>query len=171
MTRICTKTSTTDSLTNLFNRRFLDATLSAEFTRAQRSDSTLSVLMIDIDHFKKFNDTHGHDQGDRVLQMVARCLQEAVRSFDFACRYGGEEYVAILPGISAEAAWELAERLRVTVAATEVDGLHVHISLGLASFPVVNVASPEALIEAADAALYRAKESGRNRVAVAQATA
>ena len=165
------KTSTTDSLTNLFNRRFLDATLSAEFTRAQRSDSTLSVLMIDIDHFKKFNDTHGHDQGDRVLQMVARCLQETVRSFDFACRYGGEEYVAILPGISAEAAWELAERLRVTVAATEVDGLHVHISLGLASYPAVKVASPEALIEVADAALYRAKESGRNRVAVAQATA
>lgn len=164
------RTSTTDALTGLYNRRFLDATLSSEFTRAQRSRTALSVLMIDIDHFKKFNDTHGHDQGDRVLQMVSRCLQETVRSFDFPCRYGGEEYAAILPGMSPEAALELAEQLRLQVAATEVDGLHVQISLGLATYPAVQVAAAEALIEAADAALYRAKESGRNRVAVAEAT-
>lgn len=164
------RTSTTDALTNLYNRRFLDATLSSEFVRAERSHTALSVVMMDIDHFKKFNDTHGHDQGDRVLQMVSSCLREAVRNFDFPCRYGGEEYVAILPGMNTKAATELAERLRLKVAATEVDGLHVHMSLGVASYPEVKVATPDALIEAADAALYRAKESGRNRVAAAQAT-
>ena len=162
------RASTTDALTGLYNRRFLDATLSAEFTRAERSQTALSVLMIDIDHFKKFNDTHGHDQGDRVLQMVSRCLQETVRPFDSPCRYGGEEYVAILPGMASEAALQLAERLRLKVAETEVDGLHVHISLGLATYPTVKVTAAEALIEAADAALYRAKESGRNRVEAAQ---
>ena len=165
------KTSTTDALTGLFNRRFLDATLNSEFTRAERSHTTLAVLMMDIDHFKKFNDTHGHDQGDRVLQMVSRCLQETVRTFDFPCRYGGEEYVAILPGLTIEAATEMAERLRIKIAETEVDGLHVHISLGLAAYPMLQVSTPEMLIEAADAALYRAKESGRNRVVVAEAAA
>ena len=165
------KTSTTDALTGLYNRRFLDATLSAEFTRAQRSNGPLSVLMMDIDHFKKFNDTHGHDQGDRVLQMVSSCLREIVRPFDFPCRYGGEEYVAILPGMSSAAAVELAERIRIKVAETEVDGLHVHLSIGVATYPTFHVTAAEALIEAADAALYRAKESGRNRVAVAEIAA
>ena len=165
------RTSTTDALTGLYNRRFLDAALSSEFIRAQRNQTALSVLMIDIDHFKQFNDTHGHDQGDRVLQMVARILRETARPFDFPCRYGGEEYVLILPGMAGEAALQLAESLRVKVAQTGVDGLQVQISLGLASYPVIQSAAAEALIEAADAALYRAKESGRNRVAVAQVTA
>ena len=164
------RTSTTDALTGLYNRRFLDATLSSEYNRAERSRASLSVIMFDVDHFKKFNDTHGHDQGDRVLQMVSRCLKESIRPFDFPCRYGGEEFVAILPGMEAEGALQLAERLRSKVAATEVDGLHVQISLGVATYPVVKAANAEALIEAADAALYRAKESGRNRVAVAEAT-
>jgi diguanylate cyclase (GGDEF)-like protein/PAS domain S-box-containing protein len=163
------KTSTTDALTGLYNRRFLDATLSSEYIRAERSRASLSIVMFDVDHFKKFNDTHGHDQGDRVLQMVSRCLKETIRPFDFPCRYGGEEYVAILPGMAAEDALQLAERLRIKVANTEVDGLHVQISLGVATYPVVKVATAESLIEAADAALYRAKESGRNRVAVAGA--
>lgn len=164
------RASTTDALTGLYNRRFLDATLSAEYTRAERTHDALSVIMFDIDHFKKFNDTHGHDQGDRVLQRVSHCLQAAVRSFDFPCRYGGEEFVAILPGMSAEEALLLAEHLRIKVADTEVDGLHVHISLGVATYPGIKLAAPEGLIEAADAALYRAKESGRNRVAVAEAS-
>jgi diguanylate cyclase (GGDEF)-like protein len=145
-------------------------TLSSEYIRAVRSKSDLSVVMFDIDHFKKFNDTHGHDQGDRVLQMVSRCLQEAVRPFDFPCRYGGEEYVAILPGMAVSDAAQLAERLRALVAETEVDGLHVHISLGVATLSMLKVTKAEALIEAADAALYRAKESGRNRVVVVDAT-
>lgn len=163
------RSSTTDALTGLYNRRFLDATLATEFTRAERGQSALSVLMIDIDHFKQFNDTHGHDQGDRVLQMVSRCMRDSVRPFDFACRYGGEEFAAILPGMDGAAARQAAEKLRLTVAQTEVDGLRVHISIGLASFPLVAVLFPDALIKAADAALYRAKESGRNRVVEAQA--
>jgi len=165
------RTSTTDALTGLYNRRFLDATLSSEYNRAERSRAFLSVIMLDVDHFKKFNDAHGHDQGDRVLQMVSRCMQESIRPFDFPCRYGGEEYAAILPGMSSEGAVQLAERLRRTIAATEVDGLHVHISVGVATYPDVKAATAEALIEAADAALYRAKENGRNRVAVAEAAA
>lgn len=161
------RTSTTDALTGLYNRRFLDATLNAEFVRSERSFEPLSVLMMDIDHFKKFNDTHGHDQGDRVLQMVARCLREQVRSFDFPCRYGGEEYVAILPGVTSKSAYEVAEAIRIKIAETEVDGLHVYMSIGVATFPDIKVDKPDALIEAADAALYRAKETGRNRVMVA----
>ncbi len=161
--------ATTDALTGLFNRRFLDQTLDSEFQRARRSGGLISVIMFDIDHFKKFNDTYGHDQGDRVLQTVARCLREIVRSFDFPCRYGGEEYVAILPGLEPIAAQAMAERLRAHVAETEIDGLHVHISLGVASFPDLDLKEGTALIEAADAALYKAKEGGRNRVVVATA--
>ena len=103
--------------------------------------------------------------------MVSSCLREIVRPFDFPCRYGGEEYVAILPGMSSAAAVELAERIRIKVAETEVDGLHVHLSIGVATYPTFHVTAAEALIEAADAALYRAKESGRNRVAVAEIAA
>ena len=164
------KASITDALTGLFNRRFLDATLESELVRAQRGATALSVMMIDVDHFKIFNDTHGHDQGDRVLQMVARCLREAARSFDFPCRYGGEEYLMILPGLGAQAALEMAEKFRMEVARTAVDGLNVHISLGVASFPDIAAVHGAALVEAADAALYRSKVEGRNRVTLATAS-
>lgn len=159
----------TDALTGLNNRRFLDATLRTEYNRAVRGRVPLSVIMFDIDHFKRFNDTHGHELGDRVLQMVAGCLRELVRPFDYPCRYGGEEFVAILPGMSADDAVGLAERLRIRIAQTEVDGLIVHVSLGVAGYPAIQVAVAEELIEAADAALYRAKDGGRNRVMLAGA--
>ncbi len=161
--------ATTDALTGLYNRRFLDATLHTEYNRAVRGREPLAVIMFDIDHFKRFNDTHGHDLGDRVLQMVARCLRELVRSFDYPCRYGGEEFVAILPGMSAAEAVKLAESLRLKVAQTAIEGLTVHVSLGVAAYPAIQVADAEELIEAADAALYRAKEGGRNRVMMAGA--
>ena len=161
--------ATVDGLTGLFNRRFLDATLDTEFHRAARSHDAISIIMFDVDHFKRFNDTYGHDQGDRVLQMVARCLRESLRSFDFPCRYGGEEFVAIMPGLKSLAAQEIAERLRKAVETTAVDGIHVQISLGVATFPELPVDSGPSLIEAADAALYEAKEGGRNRVVVARA--
>ncbi|HLA36145.1 MAG TPA: diguanylate cyclase [Rhodocyclaceae bacterium] len=165
--------ATTDGLTGLYNRRFLDATLSTEFQRAMRTGATLSLIIFDVDHFKKFNDAHGHDQGDRVLQMVARCMRATVRSFDFPCRYGGEEFVAILPNMDSSEARNMAEALRIAVARTEVDGLFVHISLGVATYPGLKPPprQAEALLEAADAALYRAKESGRNRVVVAETSA
>jgi len=159
--------STTDGLTGLFNRRFLDATLDTEFHRTRRTGNPVSVVMFDIDRFKKFNDTYGHDQGDRVLQMTAKCLRDCVRPFDYPCRYGGEEYVAILPGMKADDALEFAERLRLLIAETEVDSLHVTVSLGVATFPGLNLGKPEELIEAADAALYRSKENGRNQTTVA----
>ena len=155
--------STTDGLTGLFNRRHLDATLDTEYNRAQRTGTPLAVLMFDIDHFKKFNDTHGHDQGDRVLQSVAKNFHDALRKYDLACRYGGEEFVGILPNTALDGAFCVAERLRAEIEASEVDGLKVTISVGVAAFPEIPFSSPEALIEAADAALYRSKEGGRNR--------
>lgn len=161
--------ATTDALTGLYNRRFLDAMLHTEYSRAVRGRTPLAVIMFDIDHFKRFNDTHGHELGDRVLQLVARSLRELVRTFDYPCRYGGEEFVAVLPGMSATEAAQLAESLRLKVAQAEIEGLNVHISLGVAGYPGIELAVAEELLEAADAALYRAKEGGRNRVVLAGA--
>ena len=162
--------STTDGLTGLYNRRHLDNTLDTEYHRAARTGTSLAVVMFDIDHFKKFNDTHGHDQGDRVLQAVACNFRDALRKYDLACRYGGEEFVGILPNTTLEGAFCVAERLRADIEAAEVDGLKVTISLGVAAFPEISVSAPEALIEAADAALYRSKAQGRNRTTRAAAT-
>ncbi|WP_246265144.1 diguanylate cyclase [Aromatoleum diolicum] len=160
--------STTDGLTGLFNRRHLDNTLDTEYNRAARTGTSLAVVMFDIDHFKKFNDTHGHDQGDRVLQAVAHNFRDALRKYDLACRYGGEEFVGILPNTTLDGAYSVAERLRSDIEASEVDGLKVTISLGVAAFPQLAVVSPEGLIEAADAALYRSKAQGRNRTTRAE---
>jgi diguanylate cyclase (GGDEF)-like protein/PAS domain S-box-containing protein len=154
--------SITDALTDVYNRRHLDATLKLELERSRRTGSPLAVIMFDADHFKKFNDTYGHDQGDRVLKMVGQVMKGAVRPYDVPCRYGGEEFTVVLPGTDPEGAMHVAERLRCDVEQMAVDGLKVTISLGVACFPLIPVNSPEALIEAADAALYRSKESGRN---------
>lgn len=154
--------SITDALTNVFNRRHLDATLKLELNRARETGSSLAVVMYDVDFFKKFNDTYGHDQGDRVLKMAGQVMNETVRQYDVACRYGGEEFTVILPGTDAQGAMYFSERLRMNVEAMSVDGLKVTISLGVACFPMINAGSPEALIEAADAAMYKSKEAGRN---------
>lgn len=162
--------STTDALTGLYNRRHLDATLSREFDRTARAGNPpLSIIMIDIDHFKKFNDTHGHDQGDRVLKAVALCLRDSLRQHDVPCRYGGEEFLAILPNTPGEGVGVVAERLRRTVEDLVVDGLKVTISLGTATFPELPAKNSDKLVEAADGALYRSKEQGRNRVTAATA--
>lgn len=154
--------SITDALTNVFNRRHLDATLKLELNRARETGSSLAVVMYDVDFFKKFNDTYGHDQGDRVLKMAGQVMNETVRQYDVACRYGGEEFTVILPSTDEKGAMYFSERLRTNVEAMRVDGLKVTISLGVACFPMINAASPEALIEAADAAMYKSKEAGRN---------
>lgn len=154
--------SITDALTNVFNRRHLDATLKLELNRARETGSSLAVVMYDVDFFKKFNDTYGHDQGDRVLKMAGQVMNETVRQYDVACRYGGEEFTVILPSTDEKGAMYFSERLRTNVEAMRVDGLQVTISLGVACFPMINAASPEALIEAADAAMYKSKEAGRN---------
>ncbi len=163
--------SVTDGLTGLYNRRHLDAALAAEFSRVQRYGPPLAVLMQDVDHFKRFNDEHGHDMGDRVLRAVAAALKQALRGQDIACRYGGEEFLAILPSTDCDGAMVVAERVRSAVEAMEVDGLKVTVSIGVAGIPELAVPSAEALVEAADAALYQAKKAGRNRVLLAQASA
>jgi diguanylate cyclase (GGDEF)-like protein/PAS domain S-box-containing protein len=159
--------SNTDGLTALFNRRHMDELLEGELDRAERYHLPVSVLMFDVDHFKKFNDTHGHDQGDRVLQGVAATMRGALRNQDLACRYGGEEFVAVLPNTTKAGAYSLAERLRKDVEQARIDGLQVTISIGVAEYPDVGEADPARLVEAADAAMYEAKSTGRNRVCIA----
>ncbi len=154
--------SITDALTDVFNRRHLDVTLRTELKRARDVGLPLAVIMFDADHFKKFNDTYGHDQGDRVLKMVGQVMKETVRMYDVPCRYGGEEFAVILPSTEADGAMHFAERLRKNIEVMRVDDLKVTISLGVACFPMIAAELPEALIEAADAALYVSKESGRN---------
>ncbi|MBF0460669.1 MAG: diguanylate cyclase [Magnetococcales bacterium] len=158
--------SNTDSLTELHNRRRLDEILSDEFCRAKRYQQSLAVLMLDVDHFKRFNDEHGHDQGDRVLQAVARVMRRSCREVDFPCRYGGEEFCLILPNTPSDGARRMAERLRSGVELMQVDGLRVTISVGVAIYPLVGQ-SPEELQKAADEGLYQAKRAGRNRYCVA----
>lgn len=160
--------SVTDGLTGLFNRRYLDQSLDAEHARARRYHLNLSVLMLDVDHFKRFNDEHGHEMGDQVLKVIAATLKGALRNHDVACRYGGEEFFAILPSTPQSGAYAVAERLRKDVEDVVIEGLKVTVSIGVATFPNVGLDSPEALAQAADGALYQAKNSGRNRVRVAE---
>ena len=170
------KKSYTDALTFLFNRRHFDDKFAEEFVRARSNNSELSLLVMDIDHFKKFNDTYGHAEGDKVIQFVASILKGNVRKPLIPCRYGGEEFAVILPRTSKKSAMVLAQRL-CNVVATESTKLHsITISVGVANINDVDelgqpIESQHKLFEAADAALYQAKENGRNRVeAFAQTT-
>jgi len=157
-----------DGMTGLFNRSFMEVALERELHRAARQQKDLAVMMVDIDHFKQFNDMFGHEAGDVVLREVAECLRMGVRSEDIACRFGGEEFVIILPEASMAAAMERAELLR-----QRVEGLdprfhgqalrQVTVSIGLASAQQ-NSSVPEELLRAADKAMYAAKHRGRNRV-------
>lgn len=151
-----------DGLTGLFNRRHLDTTLASELNRCQRHGHEMSIIMFDVDHFKRFNDEYGHEQGDRVLQNISATMKGLIRSMDIPCRYGGEEFLIILPETSVKFVQEVAERLRKAVEQTDLDGLRVTISIGLASFPHCMVGDPKQFIEAADKALYEAKNAGRN---------
>jgi len=159
-----------DVLTGLFNRRYLQETLGREIHRAQRLETTLGVMMLDVDNFKIFNDTNGHEAGDRLLAVLGHYLQDAVRAEDIACRYGGEEFTLILPDISPEALFARAETIRAGTRNLEVSHHGkilggVTISLGLSYFPQHGT-DPDLLLQAADAALYQAKRSGRNRVSM-----
>jgi diguanylate cyclase (GGDEF)-like protein len=151
-----------DPLTGLANRRFLEIQLEKNFEASRRYEEKLSVIMLDIDHFKRYNDTYGHVGGDRLLAKLAAILLKELRTADYVFRYGGEEFLALLPKTDLEKANETAERLRRAV---EADA-GVTISLGVATYQK-NLPDKEALIGRADAALYRAKEGGRNRVEVA----
>lgn len=164
-----------DPLTGLFNRRYLMETCRREFSRAARIGQCVSILSIDVDHFKQLNDHHGHDAGDTVLRTIGECLQQFFRDEDVPCRFGDEEFVVILPGTTPEAAIRKAEDLRIKIEGLAVRYLEGHlprttISVGVAAFPRSG-ATPQEVLKAADEALYRAKESGRNRVQVAPSLA
>ena len=157
-----------DSLTNLFNRHFMEIALDREVRRAMRHRNPLALLMLDIDHFKEFNDTYGHEAGDVVLREVAETMRQAIRSEDIVCRYGGEEFVVLLPEVTTEDALARAESIRHLVSEIRVhfrgEALRdVTISIGVGMYPS-NADSSEQLLRVADRALYEAKHQGRNRV-------
>ncbi|MDE2029244.1 MAG: PleD family two-component system response regulator [Alphaproteobacteria bacterium] len=163
------KMALVDPLTDAFNRRYLDAHLPRFLQHAAEQRKSLSVQMLDIDHFKKVNDTHGHAAGDAVLREVARRIVSAIRPSDFFVRMGGEEFAVIMPETQLPNAEKIAERLRHSIAATPVplpDGgeLPVTISIGIADTRPDLESAPNRVFERADAALYRAKQDGRNRV-------
>jgi two-component system cell cycle response regulator len=158
-----------DSLTDLFNHRHAMDLVQHEFDRLGRYQSAFSVLMIDVDHFKRINDQHGHPTGDGVLREMAQVLRESLRAVDALGRYGGEEFVAILPHTGSEEAKQTAERIRQHVQLHRFHAgeheVRMSISVGVATAPAPELDGAEALLREADKALYRAKEAGRNRVA------
>jgi diguanylate cyclase (GGDEF)-like protein/PAS domain S-box-containing protein len=161
--------ATHDGLTGLYNRHFLDESFGRELLLATRGGHPISVIMGDLDHFKAVNDRHGHLVGDAVLRVFGTLLTNNARASDIVCRYGGEEFLLILPGMTAEGAVQRAEQLRQTMAATPVSNgvsaITVTASFGVATFPTDGRTTDE-LIAAADKALYSAKAQGRNRVSL-----
>lgn len=164
--------SITDTLTGVYNRRHLALRLDEEFSLSQRHHAPLSVLIIDIDFFKKINDEFGHQIGDEALVVVARTLRRNIRDSDLLARFGGEEFVVMLPLAPRNEAWVVAEKLREAVSVCSVAAMgerRITISVGVATAPDLAVTSGDELLGAADRALYRAKEEGRNRVICADA--
>lgn len=165
--------ATTDALTGLDNRRHVMPQLHSEIARARRSGTTFSVIMGDLDHFKRVNDEHGHAAGDRVLKSVARIMRASIRTQDRAVRWGGEEFLILLPDTRADQARIAAEKIRRTVSGEAFDvnahKIAITISMGVAEYH--GESEPDNLIERADNALYQAKRAGRDRVCVAQPVA
>jgi two-component system, cell cycle response regulator len=158
-----------DGLTGLYNHRFVQNTLQLEFERAQTTGSLLSVIVLDVDHFKDYNDTHGHLMGDYVLKSLADLLQQNVRDIDIVARWGGEEFVIVCPKCTAESAHALAARLCKTIAAHPFEGREtqpkrcISVSVGVAAM-TLRTLDPSELIRAADAAVYEVKRNGRDGV-------
>ncbi len=163
--------STIDPLTGLYNRRYFDDSLKREMVRARRRNSPLSIIMIDLDHFKQINDTYGHDGGDLVLRETGKHIIERIRGSDVACRYGGEEIVLLLSDCTAQDAAICAENIRASLADIRLRNLgqtiaQISASFGVAAWPE-HAADEIELIKAADRSLYSAKKTGRNRVCIA----
>ncbi|HEU4437192.1 MAG TPA: diguanylate cyclase, partial [candidate division Zixibacteria bacterium] len=160
-----------DPLTGLFNRRYLEESLERELFRAQRSRQPLGTLMLDLDHFKDFNDTFGHKTGDELLKQMGEFLLTNTRGEDIACRYGGDEFTLILPGANLEVARRRAEELKEIAKGLDGPyGRYLTLSIGIAIFPEHGTTKEE-LLRSADSALYRAKKEGGNRLSVAQSIA
>jgi len=159
-----------DPLTGIYNRRRFETIFNSEFKRATRYQLPLSCMMIDIDHFKKVNDTHGHQEGDTVLKELSQVVQATIREVDTPARWGGEEFVVLSPNTTLENGLRAAERVRKAVANhafTGMDGKKVTVSIGVAAIPAPDLDSQDKLIHAADIAMYAAKKNGRNRVEAA----
>jgi two-component system cell cycle response regulator len=156
--------SLTDSLTHIANRRAFDERLQLAFEHAKRYDRPLSMVMVDVDHFKSINDLHGHDAGDHVLRCVAHVMADSSRHSDFVARVGGEEFAVLLPETALFEAMQFGEKLRCNVAVAPCGAGSVTVSVGVANMPHSRIASASDLVHAADQALYRAKANGRNRV-------
>ena len=161
-----------DPLTGLHNRRYLKEVMQRELARTERKKTMLAVIILDVDHFKRFNDTYGHEAGDTVLRSLAQLIERQIRGSDIACRYGGEEFILVLPEASLNIARQRGELLREAAQSIHITSGGktlgpVSISLGLALFPQHGHTTEE-LIQAADAALYRAKQAGRNRLMIAE---
>ena len=161
-----------DGLTGVFNRRYFETRLIEEITRAARYGAGVSVLMVDLDHFKKVNDEFGHMLGDDVLRAVSSIFMRTLRKVDVVCRYGGEEFAIILPATPGGSAYIVADKLRRAVAGAQHPGvpIPVTISVGVSEFPANGITRDD-IVRAADAALYKAKENGRNQVCWAPANA
>ncbi len=158
----------TDPLTKLFNRRYFSEVSPQMFSLAKRNDEPLSVMMLDIDRFKKINDTYGHQTGDKVIESFAEIVRSIKRESDIACRYGGEEFILLLPKTAIEGAAELAQRIRQTIEAKPVtssmgESVHFTVSVGVSEADYEKDSTIEAVIKRADDAMYRAKREGRNR--------
>lgn len=156
-----------DGLTGLWNRKYFNERLAAELDICKRKGCGLSLLICDLDHFKKINDTFGHPAGDAVLQAFASILNRELRSYDVACRYGGEEFAIILPDSTFEQAHKVAERIRVEIAERRwpnYPDVRAAASFGVADTPSPDITGIEAWIAAADRALYHSKQTGRNRI-------
>lgn len=161
--------ATRDPLTGIYNRRFLDAALSREFARAEREGKPLAIIMLDLDHFKMVNDEYGHSAGDEVLKALAEILKKGARESDLICRYGGEEFMAVMPNMSAEQALERVElwrrQLEDTTVVVDDFSIRITFSAGIAVFPEHGEQS-EQLLARADEMLYKSKQDGRNRISV-----
>jgi len=157
-----------DWLTQTYNKRYFDQALATEFLFASRHNSLLSLLMLDLDHFKNINDTYGHVAGDFILKEFCRQLTANLRKEESVARFGGEEFVILARGTNAEGASVLAERCRAAIASARFDFegtiIPLTVSIGVASYPHKSISCADDLVSAADAALYQAKNSGRNRV-------
>jgi diguanylate cyclase (GGDEF)-like protein len=161
--------ATTDALTGLRNRRKFDAAIESEWRRAMRQNSPISLLMIDADHFKRYNDTFGHQAGDQVLVGIAICISDSVhRAGDCAARYGGEEFSVLLPGIAANEALQVAETIRHKVIGWSEENHPSTVSIGVASITPSGGMDWHQLVRAADKALYAAKAAGRNCCVIAK---